>query len=468
MRLALFAASMLAIFVLANAISTNEEFSRNLEAVHAKTEGRRFPKVKCDSKCFFGRRSLKKAQRVCKGRKEFCAVEKCQKPRKTGKRGKVGYRCASLKPVEKTVTPTPTTTPTPTPTPTPSMVPIVGPISEGPIEIPESITFPSDITIGGTVEVEVTVVLDEVSSSLREDIYLLSDATGSMREEIASAQDRFGMLVAARQNASLDVAFGVGFYRDEEENPNFKNVQAITKNIASVITAIDSLFATGGADNPEANLFALSQVATQDSIGWREGTRKILVYFGDAPGHEPTCAADSVALTRDVVVDQLNAKGIAVVGTNFASNVNGGLNAATFSARGATFGCPSEETSPSGQASRITGGTMGALKLASDPKDLIELITETIGSLDQELSAETMDCAGRVAVTFSPDLPISISPGETKTIIERAEILPGACEFPDGFTCTIDINLSGVGVKQTIATTSIAGCVPDDGSGFLV
>lgn len=309
----------------------------------------------------------------------------------------------------------------------------------------------------------VNVTVDDVSSTTREDFYLLSDATGSMTAQIASVQDRFGMLVNARREASGDVAFGVGYYRDEEDSPPFENLQSITKDLGAVDNAINRLEAKDGGDTPEANLFAINQVATESSIGWREGSRKILVYFGDAPGHEPTCPAGSGPLTRDAVVNQLNDKGIAVVSTNFATAANQGLDAATFSARGPTFGCPAQETTPVGQATRITSGTLGALRLSNDPRALIDVILESIESLPQELSVSTTDCDGKVAITFAPDLPIKIAAGETKTIIERAMILPGACEFPDGFTCEINLDLSGVGVKQTIQTTTIAGCVPDDG-----
>lgn len=98
------------------------------------------------------------------------------------------------------------------------------------------------------------------------------------------------------------------------------------------------------------------------------------------------------------------------------------------------------------------------MKAASDPKDLIEFILEAVTNLDQELSVITTDCAGKVDVAFSPNLPISIAAGETKKIMETATILPGACASPDGFTCEISLLLSGVGVKQVIKTTSIAGC----------
>ena len=332
------------------------------------------------------------------------------------------------------------------------------------MELPEFISFPSEVSIGGSIDVEVTVVLDEVSSSLKEDIFLLADATASMKEEIEMIQMRFGNLVAARRNASSDVSFGVGFYRDEQDSVSFMNIQPITNNIDAVTTAINSLVAEGDTDDAEANLYALSQVATLDSIGWRDGSRKILVYMGDAPGHEPTCPGGGTPITRDVVIDQLNEKGIAVVATNFAESEREGLNDVTYSSENSEYACPTFTKARGGQASQITSETLGALEQASNPKTLVDVIRDTIGKLDQELDVTTMDCGDLVDISFTPELPISIASGETKVIFERAKIMPAACAHPEGFKCEIKINLSGVGIRQTIQTTSITGCKPDDGS----
>lgn len=392
----------------------------------------------CSTICFTLRGAEERAEIDCRRRGPGCAVIPCERS------GRTGFTCGVA----------------PTPTPSPSQIPI----SEGPIMVPTILQFPPEIEIGGTINVTIEVTVDDVSSSTMEDFYLLSDATGSMAEEIREVQENFDMLVDARRNASGDVAFGVGFYRDEEDIPPFENLQSLTTNLGLVDTAIASLNAVDGGDIPEANLFAISEVATNPSIGWRDGSRKILVYFGDAPGHEPTCPADSVPLTRDVVVDQLNEIGIAVVATNFAASNTEGLNAATTSANGANFGCPGPVVnSPSGQADAITSGTLGSIRRIADSGSLIDQILDAVTALPQELSVSTTDCDGRVAITFRPDLPLLIAAGETRSIVEEATILPGACEFPDGFTCEINLNLSGVGVRQTIATTSIAGCVPGDG-----
>lgn len=334
-------------------------------------------------------------------------------------------------------------------------------VTEGPLSFPSVLEFPQDVVLGGTFRVEVTISVDDVSSASREDYYFLADATESMREEIETTKNDFQKLIDARSSASGSVAFGVGYFRDEKDRPAFKNVQRITEDFSRVRSGINSLQASGGGgDEPEANLYALSQVATSNEIGWRQGTRKVLVYFGDAPGHEPTCPFE-VTLTRRDVIRQLNRKGIAVVATNFGSATTG-LNAPTFSTEAPLFSCGVPRTTKGGQGTDIARGTKGVLQPAGNPTKLFDVILGAVESLDQELSVVTNNCAGKVDIKFDPKLPIRIAAGETKTIIETATILPGACRTPQGFTCEIEILLSGVGVKQVIQTTHIAGCVEDD------
>src|SRR5947199_5518875 len=87
----------------------------------------------------------------------------------------------------------------------------------------------------------------------------------------------------------LDIQSGVGNYRDFTDPVPFKNQQAITANQAAVINAINGWSASGGDDLPEAGLYGLHEVVSL--AGWRAGSEKFIVWFGDAPGHEPICKA---------------------------------------------------------------------------------------------------------------------------------------------------------------------------------
>src|SRR5206468_7508672 len=141
----------------------------------------------------------------------------------------------------------------------------------------------------------------------------------------------------------------------------FKNQQAITANQAAVINAINGWSASGGDDLPEAGLYGLHEVVSL--AGWRAGSEKFIVWFGDAPGHEPICKAvwsGPFDITRATVIADLASvtapnqpKGIAVLGISV--NSGPGLDVAS---SGGYPGCPS--TGPAGQATAITTASGGS------------------------------------------------------------------------------------------------------------
>lgn len=304
---------------------------------------------------------------------------------------------------------------------------------------------PDEDEVSFTVE----VVIRNSSGSTKEDLYLLSDATGSMGDAIDDVRNNFQKLVDARSAASDDVAFGVGFYRDEDDTP-FENLQKITSDVDKVKTGIEKLVAAGGGDVEEANLYALYVVATSDSIGWRQNSRRILVYFGDSPGHEPTCV-DGLRLTRASVVKALNKESITVVGTDF-----GALDGATNS-----YGCSGSSDTEDGQASAITSGTGGALVMAEDQADLIEKIVGGVEKLEQELAADVSDCESKgVKVEFEPALPVMVKSGSKIEIKETVSLSKKVCSTVGPIQCKVKFTLSSAETgTQTINTSvDVDGC----------
>lgn len=383
--------------------------------------------VTCPSVCYNKKaRGMVKARRDCKRKLRFCEVRDCKLKGVTP-----GLTCGKI---------------VATPTPVPPFLPPGA-----------TATFPKS-RVGEVISFKVNITVRGGSGAKKEDFYLLSDATGSMSSAIATSRARFTDVVRRRSKVSGDVAFGVGFYRDEEDIP-FRNLQSITTNTTPVFAAINSLRADGGLDAPEANLFALSQVATKDFIGWRKGSRKILVYFGDNPGHEPTCP-DGVPLNRTTVIRQLKAKDITVVATSFSP----GLNDATTSAEGDNprrkFACGlGGKRMRGGQATAITSGTGGALVPAADQASLIASIIGGVGDLAQTLRVDTSDCKGKVGFTFNPKQPLKISSKSTLTFSQTARILPGACGGATTFTCRVDFKLSGVSLgMQKFTVNGLKGC----------
>lgn len=359
----------------------------------------------------------------------------------------VSSTTAQSKPTETATTAVVTTTPAPT----------VPPL----VKVDETVEFPPTTEIGKGTSFKFEVDVSGSSGSTKEDFYLLSDATSSMGSAISTAQDRFRSIVESRQAASSNVAFGVGYYRDQNEPDSFTNVQSITKNVGLVQSGIDSLVARSipfvNSDVPEAALFALYQVATQNDIGWRPDARRLLVYFGDAPGQEPTCA-DGLRLTRKNVITALKEKSITVVAISFVGgSTSPGLNAPTLS-----YECFPEQREMAGnQATNITSATGGNIFEADEQSAVIESIVTLVGDLAQELEADTSDCAEKdIDVSFEPALPLSISAGEKVTVTETVQVGEGVCgPSGSGFSCKVRFTLGGalLGV-QSLTAKSVVGC----------
>ncbi len=202
------------------------------------------------------------------------------------------------------------------------------------------------------------------------DVYFLADNTGSMSPAIASVRAGAASILATLGMTGLDIHYGVGNYHDfGDPVPVFQNQQPITGNQAAVLAAINGWTATFGGDIPESNLYALHQAAT-GPIGWRPAALKFIVWFGDAPGHEPVCAAvwgGGFPITRGSVIADLAAVaapaqpgGIAVLAVSLTSGP--GLDAAP---SGGYPGCPSLTTP--GQATAITAASGGSLTAGVDP-----------------------------------------------------------------------------------------------------
>src|SRR6266704_2614784 len=135
------------------------------------------------------------------------------------------------------------------------------------------------------------------------DVYLLADTTGSMGTIVGAVQAGIGAVVNDPAFGGFNVAWGAGNYKDfpiPASSPYaFQHQLVPTLGAADVTLAVNAWSASDGDDTPEGQLFALQQVATDPAIGWRPDSKRILVWFGDAPGHDPICKAIS-GLTDDI------------------------------------------------------------------------------------------------------------------------------------------------------------------------
>jgi hypothetical protein len=164
------------------------------------------------------------------------------------------------------------------------------------------------------------------------DIFFLADSTSSMGSAIGNVQANATSVMNQVLAAQPTAQFGVGEYRDVGDAFVYRLNQAITASTADAGAAIAGWAAGGGGDIPEAQLFALEQVATDPGTGFRTGSSRIVVWFGDAPGHDPRNGSTEASATAALV-----AAGIRVIAISTGANQ---LNA-------------------TGQAARITAATGG-------------------------------------------------------------------------------------------------------------
>lgn len=211
-------------------------------------------------------------------------------------------------------------------------------------------SYAATIGVGGTTTVNKTVTVNKEATTSLLDIYFLADTTGSMGGAIASVKAAANSLL--NSTASLgDVRWAVGEYKDQPLTSGdpyaYRLNTAFTSSKTDVQAGINLWSASGGNDLPEANLFALEKAAGE---GWRTGAGKVLVWFGDAEGHDPSGGS-----TLSSATTALKDKGIKVEAIN-----NGNLDR-------------------TGQASSITSATGGGL-FASAGADVGAAIAAAIKS----------------------------------------------------------------------------------------
>jgi len=271
-----------------------------------------------------------------------------------------------------------------------SFVPIIKPV---PPEIfaPVKITIKpvtNDLKLGecDRLTETITVTIPKSAAALKADVYFLADNTGSMGPVLSAVKAGANAIITALGN-SFDLHYGVGAYHDFADFPGspgsvFQPILALTGNAAAVPPAFNTWTAAGGGDGPEAQLFALDQIAQppSGSIGWRAGAKHIVVWFGDAPGHDPICPAISgltSAITETSATAKLVSNNITVLAINTTTGYPQALDddpkatSFDYGICGAPAGLP-------GQATRITAATHGIDAPNINPSQIVQTIINQI------------------------------------------------------------------------------------------
>ncbi len=234
---------------------------------------------------------------------------------------------------------------------------------------------------GQILDETITVTIPKNAGPAKADVYFLADTTGSMGGIIGAVQAGANNVLAALAALPVDIVFGVGNYKDFAQGDpyGFQHQVSPTNVTATVTAAINTWSAAGGGDTPEAGLFAMNALAVPPGpgIGWRAGSKRIIVWFGDAPSHDPICTAVSGAptVTEASATANLVAQAITVLAI---STANPGLDDdPTVGAGGYGGQCGVPGGMP-GQATRITNATGGTLATGINAGNIVNTIINLV------------------------------------------------------------------------------------------
>jgi hypothetical protein len=239
------------------------------------------------------------------------------------------------------------------------------------------------------------------------DIYLLADTTTSMAPVInqikANAQQIVTTLLAT---PNVDIKVGCGQYRDFPFDVKpFDHQVSPVKNANTVVAAINQWFAGGGGDGSESQFYALYKLSTDPSIGFRPDAKRIIVWFGDSPGHDPICdifvggGVPTFEITEALTTSALQAagpnNGTTVIAIGSPTGYPNALDDdPTASAQDYSFFCTVGGTS--GQASRIAQATNGLYTQITDPD---QITTSILDAVDSVLTAVDVSCTAIGGIT---------------------------------------------------------------------
>jgi hypothetical protein len=307
------------------------------------------------------------------------------------------------------------------------------------------------------------------------DVYLLADTTGSMGRGptggiIGAVQAGIVTIVNDPAFAGFDVAWGAGNYKDfplgAGINPYaFEHQLAPTLGVADVSAAVTSWLASDGSDIPEGQLFALEQIATDPAIGWRPDSKRIVVWFGDAPGHDPVCSALTglADITEATATAALVGAGITLVAVSTDTGTAGALDGDP-TAGSTDYGACTVGGS-AGQATRMTAATPGGTHTAGiNEGQIVTTLVDLIRAAVQSIGEVHLQPTGPIAQFVTSITPPSYGPlpGDVSHILPFGVIWTGVrdCEDEDQvFTGTLDVVADGVVVATKPVTVTVPACL---------
>ena len=247
------------------------------------------------------------------------------------------------------------------------------------------------------------------------DICFLADTTGSMSAAIGNVKTNATGIMNIIRASQADSQFCAAEYKDLGDAFAYRLNQDVTATIADVQTGTNAWIATGGGDEPEAQLNALSALA--NTASWRPDSTRIIVWFGDAPGHDPSNGA-----TLASTIAALQAAGIKVIALSVGF----------------------DRLDLTGQATAIAAATAGVFAHGINQGAVTAAILAGLNALPTTVSMASNCVAttgGAISTTFVPAAQV-VTSGETAVFTETITVSLGAVQGQT-YVCTDHAILNG-------------------------
>lgn len=168
-------------------------------------------------------------------------------------------------------------------------------------------TLETTLRAGETVSEQKTAFL--TPDIPQADVMFAMDLTGSMDGELANLQQNAKQVIDALSLLINDLSFGLISFEDYPatysgaENCGYAATYArpgdapyrlnlpLQKSISAFEDAVNAMTLGNGEDGPESYARVLWETANHDTIGWRPGSRRMVVMFGDNIPHD--CDVDA-------------------------------------------------------------------------------------------------------------------------------------------------------------------------------
>jgi hypothetical protein len=247
------------------------------------------------------------------------------------------------------------------------------------------------------------------------DIVLLVDRTGSMGGAIDNVKANMTSIISSVESEAPTAQWAVASYCDEGEPPVFALHSDLTDDTTATVDAVDNIALCIGGDNPEAQLNALWEIGSGGgAVSFRPDSSRIVVWFGDYPGHDPSLGhtlADATTSLTDV------------------------------EARVLAISVGDDQLDATGQATHITTETGGALMSGVGADEVSAAILEGLSNLPVEV-AGAPSCDVGLSVTLDPATQ-TVTSGDDAIFEETITV---AADAPQGatLTCEVQFTLNGL------------------------